>query len=130
MNTMTGELKFSTNHEWVRLEQDNVAVVGITDFAQGLLGDIVFVELPEVGQQVQLNDEIAVVESLKAASDIYSPISGIILEINETLSDQPEVINSSPDEQGWLYKIEYRDLDELNQLLSPDDYNDLCQSES
>jgi glycine cleavage system H protein len=130
MNTMTGELKFSTNHEWVRLEQDNVAVVGITDFAQGLLGDIVFVELPEVGQQVQLNDEIAVVESLKAASDIYSPISGVILEINEALSDQPEVINSSPDEQGWLYKIEYRDLDELNQLLSPDDYNDLCQSES
>ncbi len=127
---MTGELKFSTNHEWVRLEQDNVAVVGITDFAQGLLGDIVFVELPEVGQQVQLNDEIAVVESLKAASDIYSPISGVILEINEALSDQPEVINSSPDEQGWLYKIEYRDLDELNQLLSPDDYNDLCQSES
>jgi glycine cleavage system H protein len=114
----------------VRLEQDNVAVVGITDFAQGLLGDIVFVELPEVGQQVQLNDEIAVVESLKAASDIYSPISGVILEINEALSDQPEVINSSPDEQGWLYKIEYRDLDELNQLLSPDDYNDLCQSES
>ncbi len=130
MNTMTGELKFSTNHEWVRLEQDNVAVVGITDFAQGLLGDIVFVELPEVGQQVQLNDEIAVVESLKAASDIYSPISGVILEINEALSDQPEVINSSPDEQGWLYKIEYRNLDELNQLLSPDDYNDLCQSES
>ncbi len=130
MNTMTGELKFSTNHEWVRLEQDNVAVVGITDFAQDLLGDIVFVELPEVGQQVQLNDEIAVVESLKAASDIYSPISGVILEINEALSDQPEVINSSPDEQGWLYKIEYRDLDELNQLLSPDDYNDLCQSES
>tara|TARA_Y100000031_G_C8227925_1_gene389376 strand:+ start:759 stop:1142 length:384 start_codon:yes stop_codon:yes gene_type:complete len=127
---MTGELKFSTNHEWVRLEQDNVAVVGITDFAQGLLGDIVFVELPEVGQQVQLNDEIAVVESLKAASDIYSPISGVILEINEALSDQPEVINSSPDEQGWLYKIEYRNLDELNQLLSPDDYNDLCQSES
>jgi|TARA_B100001964_G_C14220294_1_gene594964 glycine cleavage system H protein len=127
---MTGELKFSTNHEWVRLEQDNVAVVGITDFAQDLLGDIVFVELPEVGQQVQLNDEIAVVESLKAASDIYSPISGVILEINEALSDQPEVINSSPDEQGWLYKIEYRDLDELNQLLSPDDYNDLCQSES
>ena len=130
MNTMTGELKFSTNHEWVRLEQDNVAVVGITDFAQDLLGDIVFVELPEVGQQVQLNDEIAVVESLKAASYIYSPISGVILEINEALSDQPEVINSSPDEQGWLYKIEYRDLDELNQLLSPDDYNDLCQSES
>ncbi|MDP6441959.1 MAG: glycine cleavage system protein GcvH [Candidatus Poseidoniia archaeon] len=130
MNAMTGELKFSTNHEWVRLEQDNVAVVGITDFAQGLLGDIVFVELPEVGQQVQLNDEIAVVESLKAASDIYSPISGVILEINEALSDQPEVINSSPDEQGWLYKIEYRNLDELNQLLSPDDYNDLCQSES
>ena len=130
MNAMTGELKFSTNHEWVRLEQDNVAVVGITDFAQGLLGDIVFVELPEVGQQVQLNDEIAVVESLKAASDIYSPISGVILEINEALSDQPEVINSSPDEQGWLYKIEYRDLDQLNQLLSPDDYNDLCQSES
>jgi|TARA_B100001971_G_scaffold149483_1_gene138535 glycine cleavage system H protein len=127
---MTGELKFSTNHEWVRLEQDNVAVVGITDFAQDLLGDIVFVELPEVGQQVQLNDEIAVVESLKAASDIYSPISGVILEINEALSDQPEVINSSPDEQGWLYKIEYRNLDELNQLLSPDDYNDLCQSES
>ncbi len=130
MNAMTGELKFSTNHEWVRLEQDNVAVVGITDFAQDLLGDIVFVELPEVGQQVQLNDEIAVVESLKAASDIYSPISGVILEINEALSDQPEVINSSPDEQGWLYKIEYRNLDELNQLLSPDDYNDLCQSES
>ena len=130
MNAMTGELKFSTNHEWVRLEQDNVAVVGITDFAPGLLGDIVFVELPEVGQQVQLNDEIAVVESLKAASDIYSPISGVILEINEALSDQPEVINSSPDEQGWLYKIEYRNLDELNQLLSPDDYNDLCQSES
>ena len=130
MNTMTGELKFSTNHEWVRLKQDNVAVVGITDFAQDLLGDIVFVELPEVGQQVQLNDEIAVVESLKAASDIYSPISGVILEINEALSDQPEVINSSPDEQGWLYKIEYRNLDELNQLLSPDDYNDLCQSES
>jgi glycine cleavage system H protein len=127
---MTGELKFSTNHEWVRLEQDNVAVVGITDFAQDLLGDIVFVELPEVGQQVQLNDESAVVESLKAASDIYSPISGVILEINEALSDQPEVINSSPDEQGWLYKIEYRNLDELNQLLSPDDYNDLCQSES
>ena len=77
-----------------------------------------------------MNDEIAVVESLKAASDIYSPISGVILEINEALSDQPEVINSSPDEQGWLYKIEYRNLDELNQLLSPDDYNDLCQSES
>lgn len=127
MNEIPGDLKFKTSHEWVRVEQDGTVTVGISDHAQDLLGDIVFVELPDIGTQMNAEDEVAIVESVKAASDVYSPISGEIIEVNELLIDNPETINESPYSDGWFYKIQPDDLDEINELLSPEEYSEVCE---
>jgi len=127
MNEIPGDLKFKTSHEWVRVEQDGTVTVGISDHAQDLLGDIVFVELPDIGTQMNAEDEVAIVESVKAASDIYSPVSGEIIEVNELLLDNPETVNESPYSDGWFYKIQPDDLDEINELLSPEEYSEVCE---
>ena len=105
MSHIPSELKYATSHEWVRVEANGEAVVGITEHAQDLLGDMVFVDLPEVGKQVSAGEDCAVAESVKAASDIYSPVSGEILAINEELEGSPELVNSDPYGAGWLFKI-------------------------
>ena len=127
MSEIPGDLKFRPSHEWVRVEEDGSATVGISDHAQDQLGDIVFVELPETGRQISVEDEIAIVESVKAASDVYSPISGEIIEINELLNDAPETVNESPYTDGWFFKIQPENMDELNDLLSPDEYGEMCE---
>ena len=127
MSDIPGDLKFLSSHEWVRVESDGTITVGISDHAQDVLGDIVFVELPEVGQSIDAESDTAIVESVKAASDIYSPLSGEVIEVNSLLEDQPEIINSSPYEDGWFFKLNPIDLGELDNLLSPEDYSDVCE---
>ena len=127
MSNIPGDLKFLSSHEWIRVESDGTVTVGISDHAQDLLGDIVFVELPKVGQTLDAESDAAIVESVKAASDVYSPISGEVKEVNSLLEDQPEIINSSPYEDGWFYKISPSDLGELDNLLSPEDYSAVCE---
>ena len=127
MKNIPGDLKFLSSHEWARIESDGTITIGISDHAQDLLGDIVFVELPEVGQTLDAESDAAIVESVKAASDVYSPISGEVKEVNSLLEDQPEIINSSPYEDGWFYKISPSDLGELDNLLSPEDYIAVCE---
>ena len=127
MSDIPGDLKFLSSHEWARVESDGTITIGISDHAQDLLGDIVFVELPEVGQSVDAENDTAIVESVKAASDIYSPLSGEVIEVNSLLEDQPEIINSSPYEDGWFFKLNPIDLGELDNLLSPEDYSDVCE---
>ncbi|MDG1062667.1 MAG: glycine cleavage system protein GcvH [SAR86 cluster bacterium] len=127
MSDIPGDLKFLSSHEWARVEADGTITIGISDHAQDLLGDIVFVELPEVGQSVDAENDTAIVESVKAASDIYSPLSGEVIEVNSLLEDQPEIINSSPYENGWFFKLTPSDLGELDNLLSPEDYSEVCE---
>ena len=127
MKNIPGDLKFLSSHEWARVESDGTITIGISDHAQDLLGDIVFVELPEVGQTLDTETDAAIVESVKAASDVYSPLSGEVMEVNSLLEDQPEIINSSPYEDGWFYKLTPSDLSELDNLLSPEDYSDVCE---
>ena len=127
MSDIPGDLKFLSSHEWVRIETDGTVTVGISDHAQDLLGDIVFVELPEVGQSIDAESDAAIVESVKAASDVYSPLSGEVIEVNPTLEDQPEIINSSPYDDGWFYKMAPSDLGEVESLLSPEDYRAVCE---
>lgn len=122
MSNTPSELKYASSHEWARLEGD-VVVVGITDHAQEALGDLVFVELPEVGDTVAAGDEAGVVESVKAASDIYAPVSGEVIEINSALEDAPELINSDPYGEGWMYKIRVSSVEELDELLSAEEYD-------
>ncbi len=114
-------LRYAKTHEWVRLEGD-AAVVGITDHAQEELSDIVFVELPAVDREVEAGQSCAVVESVKAASDIYAPVSGEVIAVNEDLGGAPELVNEDPYGKGWLFKIKLRDPAELNELLNPGDY--------
>ncbi|MDA9659661.1 glycine cleavage system protein GcvH [Pseudomonadota bacterium] len=127
MSDIPGDLKFLSSHEWARVESDGTITIGISDHAQDLLGDIVFVELPEVGQSVNAENDTAIVESVKAASDIYSPLSGEVMEVNSLLEDQPEIINSSPYEDGWFFKLTPSDMGELDNLLSPEDYSEVCE---
>ena len=127
MSDIPGDLKFLSSHEWVRIEADGSATVGISDHAQDLLGDIVFIELPEIGQEIDAESDAAIVESVKAASDVYYPLSGKITEANSMLEEQPETVNSSPFEDGWFFKMTPSDLGELESLLSPEDYNETCQ---
>lgn len=121
MSTVPEELKFTPSHEWVLIE-DDIATVGITDFAQTLLGELVYVELPDVGDVIDQGEDCAVVESVKAASDVYCPLSGEILEVNESLADEPELVNDDPYGNGWLFKIQVDDLGQLEDLLSPEEY--------
>ena len=129
MSDIPSELKYSKEHEWVRIDDDGHAIVGITDHAQELLGDMVYVELPEVGTNIAVEDETGVVESVKAASDVYAPVSGEIIEVNEDLVDEPESINSEPYEGGWLYKVELANESDVEALLTPDEYADLIADE-
>jgi glycine cleavage system H protein len=122
MSDIPTELKYATSHEWVRNEGDGTATVGITEHAQDLLGDMVFVELPDVGDNVSAGDDVAVCESVKAASDIYAPVSGEVLAVNEALEDAPELVNSDAFGDGWLFKIKLDDGQELENLLDADAY--------
>ncbi|MBO1436544.1 glycine cleavage system protein GcvH [Meiothermus sp. CFH 77666] len=121
------ELKYTKSHEWVRLEGD-VAVVGITDFAQDALGDVVFVELPQVGKVAEAGVAVAVVESVKTASDIYAPVAGEIIEVNAALGDKPELLNQSPYGEGWLFKMKVNPAD-VEGLLSAADYQAVAESQ-
>ena len=122
MSEIPSELKYTKSHEWVRDEDDGTVTVGITDHAQELLGDLVFVELPEIGTEMSAEDAVCVVESVKAASDVYMPVSGEIVAVNEDLGDAPETINDSPYDDGWLIKIKLSNPDELSDLMDADSY--------
>lgn len=122
MSEIRSELKYLPSHEWARVEDDGTVTIGITDHAQAALGDVVFVELPEVGSMVTAGQEAGVVESVKAASDIYSPISGEVIAINEKLADAPETINAAPYDEGWFFKVQPDDLEELEDALDAEGY--------
>ncbi|QBG37241.1 glycine cleavage system protein GcvH [Litorilituus sediminis] len=122
MSNIPSELKYATSHEWVRNEGDGTVTVGITEHAQGLLGDMVFVELPEVGDTVSTGDDVCVAESVKAASDVYAPVSGEVIEVNEELEDSPELVNSDAFGDGWLFKVKLDDAGELDDLLDAEGY--------
>ena len=115
-------MKISPSHEWIIMESDTIGIVGITHYAQGLLGDIVYLELPEVGQQVTAKQSIGVIESAKAASDLYTPVSGEVIALNDELANDPGLVNLAPHSEGWLFKIKLTQVDELNALQSAADY--------
>lgn len=122
MSNIPSELKFATSHEWVRVDADGIATIGISDHAQGLLGDMVFVELPDVDDSISAGDDVAVAESVKAASDIYAPVSGTVVAINEALEDAPELLNSDAFGEGWLFQVKLDDVSELENLLDAEGY--------
>ena len=128
MADIPNNLKFLESHEWARVEEDGTVTVGISDHAQELLGDIVFVELPEVGKEISQSADIAIVESVKAASDVYSPLSGEVTEINEALNDNPGIINTSPYDDGWFFKIKPQDISEMEKLLDAGAYESSSES--
>ena len=121
MSEIQTDLKYANSHEWVRVEGDE-AIIGISDHAQEELTELVFIELPEVGSELAMGDPCAVVESVKTASDIYSPLSGEVIETNDALETEPGTVNEDPYSDGWFFKIRLSNLDELDALLSPDDY--------
>ena len=129
MSEIPGDLKFMKSHEWARVEGDGKITVGISDHAQGLLGDLVYVELPNVGDRIEAGNACAVVESVKAASDVYAPVSGKVVATNAALADKPETINEDAYGEGWLFVVEAEDADQLNELLSPDDYAELLEDD-
>ncbi|HBK79372.1 MAG TPA: glycine cleavage system protein GcvH [Nitrospinae bacterium] len=122
-------LKYSREHEWVKVE-GNIALVGITDHAQSELGDVVYVELPEVGSELEANSTFGVVESVKAVSDLFAPVTGTVTEVNQQLNDEPELVNSDPFEDGWMLRIEMSDTSEVDALLELDDYKAYIEEES
>jgi glycine cleavage system H protein len=122
MSEIPNELKYAPSHEWVREEDDGVVAIGITDHAQMLLGDLVFVELPEIGYVVERDGDCGVVESVKAASDVYAPVAGEVLAVNEALADAPETINQDPYGDGWIFKLKVADAAQLDDLLDADAY--------
>lgn len=127
MSSKVDDIKYANSHEWLRLEGENLARVGISAHAAEALGDIVFVDLPRAGASVAKGSEVGVIESVKTASDIYSPVSGDIVEVNSRLLDSPDLINESPLGDGWLYTLRLADADELEALLDPDAYEAACQ---
>ena len=127
MSDFPAELKYANSHEWARLESDGTIVVGITDHAQDALGDIVFIALPEIGVEATAGAEVAVVESVKAASDIYSPITGEVVEVNSGLEDQPELVNGSPYEDGWLFTVRVDSEKDYSALLDAEGYKGLVE---
>lgn len=129
MSNVPSELKYVSSHEWIRIESDGIVTVGVTDHAQEALGDVVFVELPDLEADVAAGDDAGVVESVKAASDIYAPLSGVVLEINEDLEDAPELVNSDPYGDGWFFKLKLTDESELDDLLSAEEYSAQCDEE-
>ncbi|MEH6515500.1 MAG: glycine cleavage system protein GcvH [Halioglobus sp.] len=129
MSQTPAELKYASSHEWARLEEDGTVTIGITDHAQEALGDVVFVEVPGVGDTLAAGDEAGVVESVKAASDIYAPIGGEVIAVNDMLEDEPETVNSDPYNDGWFYKLQPEDTAELEKMLSAEDYEAQCAEE-
>ncbi|WP_100622615.1 glycine cleavage system protein GcvH [Candidatus Coxiella mudrowiae] len=129
MAEFPAELRYSKSHEWVRKESDGTFTVGVTDHAQEQLGDLVFLELPDVDSQVDASDEVAVVESVKTAADVYSPLTGEVVEVNEALQTDPALVNRDPYGDGWLYRIRPDDESELDELLNAPDYEALIQEE-
>lgn len=127
MSDFPDDLKYAATHEWVRLEEDGSVTIGITDHAQELLGDIVFVDVPEEGATVSARDEISVIESVKAASDIYAPVSGEVIAVNDDLADSPETVNSDPYGEGWLCRILPSNIAELDELLDAEAYAATCE---
>ena len=123
------ELKYSEEHEWVRVESDGAAVVGITDFAAESLGDVVFVELPEVGSGLTQFEKMGEIESVKAVSDLYSPVSGTITERNDSVIDSPELVNDSPYDSGWMLRVELSDKTELDKLMSHTEYQAMLEAQ-
>ena len=129
MSELPGDLLYTKEHEWLRREDDGTVSVGVTDHAQSALGDLVYVELPEVGQEVEEGGDMAVVESVKAASDVYAPIAGTVAEVNEELADTPETINSDPYGEGWIVKLQPSGNIDEGELLTPDAYQQLLDEE-
>lgn len=129
MSTFRPELKYLSSHEWARVEDDGTVTVGISDHAQEALGDVVFVELPELESTVTCGEEAGVVESVKAASDIFSPVSGDVIAINEVLEDEPETVNSSPYDDGWFFKVKPTNLDDLADAMDVDEYKASIEDE-
>jgi glycine cleavage system H protein len=129
MSEIPGDLKFLKSHEWARVEGDGKVTVGISDHAQGLLGDLVYVELPNVGDRVEAGTASAVVESVKAASVVYAPITGVVVEVNAALADKPETINEDAYGDGWIYVVEAEEPEQLNELLDPDAYAELLEED-
>ena len=129
MSNIPSDLRYATTHEWVRPEGDSTFTVGISEHAQELLGDMVFVELPDVGATVSAGDDIAVAESVKAASDVYAPIGGEIVSVNEELEDSPELVNSDPFGDGWLFRIKADDAQEVEGLLDAEGYENSIEEE-
>jgi glycine cleavage system H protein len=130
MSNVPADLKYTKSHEWVKDNGDGTVTVGITDHAQELLGDMVFIEVPEAGRALSSGEDCAVVESVKAASDVYSPVSGEVVEGNDALADAPETVNSDAYGEGWMFKVKLSDASELGGLMDAEAYNELVESES
>lgn len=129
MSDIPAELRYASSHEWARLEEDGTVTVGISDHAQNALGDVVYVELPELDSIVEAGEEAGVVESVKAASDIYAPISGTVIAVNSVLEDAPETVNQDPYGDGWFFRIEPNDVADLDELLDADGYGAVCEDD-
>ncbi len=129
MSDTPSELRYAQTHEWARLEEDGSVTVGITDYAQDALGDVVYVELPELDAEIDMGAEAGVVESVKAASDIYAPVSGTVIDINDKLEEAPETVNQDPYGDGWFYKIDPVDAGQLEELMGGDAYDEICEEE-
>ena len=129
MSEIPQELKYASSHEWARLEDDGTVTVGISDHAQDALGDVVYVEHPEVGQQIAAAEEAGVVESVKAASDIYAPVGGSVVAVNEALEDAPETVNQDPYGDGWFFRIAPDDVSQLEELLDSQGYAEVCEED-
>ena len=130
MSNIPAELKYVSSHEWIRDEGDGSVTIGVTDHAQELLGDVVFVELPEVGAEFAAGEDAGVVESVKAASDLYAPVSGEVIAINEQLEDAPDLVNTDPYGEGWFFRVKMTAQAELDELLDADAYGEICDEES
>lgn len=128
MSKIPEDLKYTKSHEWIRLEDEFTGICGITDHAQEMLTDIVFVELPETETEVNDGDQIAVVESVKAVTDVFTPVTGTIKEVNSALEDSPELVNSDPYGEGWLFKIDIKKKDDLDELMDSDAYDEFVES--
>ena len=129
MSDIRKELKYLSSHEWARVEEDGTVTIGITDHAQDALGDVVYVETPEVGSRVVVGEEAGTVESVKAASDIYSLVSGEVIAVNDALEESPEIVNSSPYDEGWFFRVKPDDLSELEEAMDASEYREMLESE-
>jgi glycine cleavage system H protein len=129
MSDIPNELRYTKSHEWVRVEDDGSVTVGVTDHAQDLMGDMVYIELPENGAELEGGKDCAVVESVKAASDVYAPVGGTVVDVNEALADTPEVVNKDPYGDGWLFRLQPTDKSELDALMDGDAYGELVAAE-